>query len=234
MKTWIGTSGFQYPEWKGKFYPEKMPPAKMLAFYSTEFRSTEVNYTFRSLPSAKTIDRWRDETPEDFRFSLKAPQRVTHFAKLRRCGDAMNEFREAVKGLGPKLGPVLFQLPETFKADGALLGEFLESLPKGLRAAFEFRHESWFTDEVFGLLTESNAALCVAESDELTTPRIATADFGYLRPRRDGYTAAEIRGHARFIRDQERKWSDAFVYYKHEETAAGPGFAKALMKALTE
>lgn len=234
MKTWIGTSGFQYPEWKGKFYPEKMPPARMLAFYAGEFRSTEVNYTFRSLPSAKTIDRWRDETPADFRFSLKAPQRVTHFAKLRRCGDAMNEFREAVKGLGTKLGPVLFQLPPTFKADAELLGEFLRSLPKALLTAFEFRHDSWFTDAIFNVLAESNAALCVAESDDLTTPRIATADFGYLRPRCDGYTDRDIRGHARFIRDQEAKWSDAFVYYKHEETAAGPGYAKALMEALED
>ncbi len=234
MKPWIGTSGFQYPEWKGSFYPEKMPPAKMLGFYAAEFRSTEVNYTFRSLPSGKTIDRWRNGTPADFRFSLKAPQRVTHFAKLRRCGEAVNEFREAVNGLGPKLGPVLFQLPETFKADPALLGEFLQSLPKDLRAAFEFRHDSWFTDDVFNALAKSNAALCIAESEDLATPRIATADFGYLRPRRGGYTHRQIRDQAGFIRDQAGKWSDAFVYYKHEETAAGPGFAKTLIEALED
>ena len=232
MKTWIGTSGFQYPEWKGKFYPEKMAPAKMLAFYAAEFRSTEVNYTFRSMPSAKTIDRWRDETPEDFRFSLKAPQRITHFAKLRRCGETVNEFREAVKGLGTKLGPVLFQLPETFRADAGLLREFLQSLPKGLRAAFEFRHESWFTEDVYTALSESNAALCIAESEDLATPRVVTADFGYLRPRRGGYTEEEIRDQAKFIQNQAGSWSDAFVYYKHEETAAGPGFAKALITAL--
>jgi len=232
MKTWIGTSGFQYPEWKGKFYPEKMSPAKMLAFYAAEFRSTEVNYTFRSMPSAKTIDRWGDETPEDFRFSLKAPQRVTHFAKLRNCGDTLNHFHDAVKGLGTKLGPVLFQLPPTFKADAVLLGEFVQALPKGLRAAFEFRHESWFTDGVFDTLAEANAALCVAESEDLATPRIATADFGYLRPRRLDYRQGDIRDQARFIREQEGKWSEVFVYYKHEETAAGPGFAKALKEAL--
>ena len=234
MKTWIGTSGFQYPEWKGKFYPEKMSPPKMLTFYASVFRSTEVNYTFRSLPSAKTIDRWRDETPEDFRFSLKAPQRVTHFAKLRGSGEAMNKFCEAVKGLGAKLGPVLFQLPETFKADAVLLDEFLQSLPEGLRAAFEFRHDSWFTDEIYSLLTESNAALCIAESEILTTPPIVTADFGYFRPRRGGYTDRDIHDLANFIREQAGKWSDAFVYYKHEETAAGPGFARALAKALMD
>jgi uncharacterized protein YecE (DUF72 family) len=234
MKTWIGTSGFQYKEWKGSFYPEKLSLPKMLAFYAGEFNSTEINYTFRSLPSEKTIDRWKDETPADFRFSLKAPQRVTHFAKLRKCGDAMNEFRQAVKGLGKKLGPVLFQLPDTFKGDAVLLGEFLSTLPKGLHAAFEFRHESWFTDEVFEALATKNAALCLAESEDLSTPRVATADFGYLRLRRDGYTDKEIRGWAKFIQDQSTKWNEAFVYLKHEDTAAGTGFAKKLMAELEE
>jgi uncharacterized protein YecE (DUF72 family) len=232
MKTWIGTSGFQYKEWKGSFYPEKLSLPKMLAFYAGEFNSTEINYTFRSLPSDKTIDRWKDETPANFRFSLKAPQRVTHFAKLRKCGDAMNEFRQAVKGLGKKLGPVLFQLPETFKVDAVLLGEFLASLPKGLHAAFEFRHESWFTDEVFEALAAKNAALCLAESEDLTTPRIATADFGYLRLRRDGYTDKEIRGWAEFIQAQSEKWKEAFAYLKHEDTAAGTGYAKKLIAEL--
>lgn len=230
MKTWIGTSGFQYKEWKGSFYPEKLSLPKMLAFYASVFNSTEINYTFRSLPSDQTIARWNDQTPDDFRFSLKAPQRVTHFAKLRKCGDAMNEFRQAVKGLGKKLGPVLFQLPETFKGDAVLLREFLASLPKGLHVAFEFRHESWFTDVVFETLAAKNAALCLAESEELTTPRIVTADFGYLRLRRDGYTDKEIRDWAAFIRDQ--KWNESFVYLKHEDTAAGPGFAKKLVTKL--
>lgn len=129
VKAWIGTSGFQYQEWKGKFYPEKTAPAKMLAFYATEFRSTELNYTFRSMPSVKTIDRWRDETPEDFRFSLKAPQRVTQSAKLRNCGDTLNHFRDAVKGLGQKLGPVLFQLPATFRCSRQC-SNFGERLPR--------------------------------------------------------------------------------------------------------
>jgi uncharacterized protein YecE (DUF72 family) len=232
MNTWIGTSGFQFKEWKGSFYPEKLSQPKMLAFYATVFNSTEINYTFRSLPSAKTIDRWKDETPADFRFSLKAPQRVTHFAKLRKCGDAMKEFRQAVKGLGKKLGPVLFQLPETFKGDAALLGDFLATLPKGLSAAFEFRHESWFTDEVFEALAASNAALCLAESEELSTPRVATADFGYLRLRRDNYTAREIKNWAEFIQCQPAKWREVFAYLKHEDTAAGTGFAKKLAAEL--
>lgn len=232
MKTWIGTSGFQYKEWKGSFYPEKMSLPKMLAYYASEFNTTEINYTFRSLPSEKTIARWKEETPAEFRFSLKAPQRVTHFAKLRKCGDAMNEFRQAVKGLGNKLGPVLFQLPETFKGDAVLLSEFLAALPKGFRAAFEFRHESWFTDEVFNALAAKNAALCLAESEELATPRVATADFGYLRLRRGSYTAREIKNWADFIQDQSARWREAFAYLKHEDTAAGTGFAKKLMAKL--
>ncbi|MCW1924015.1 DUF72 domain-containing protein [Luteolibacter arcticus] len=232
MNTWIGTSGFQYKEWKGSFYPEKLSLPKMLAFYAGEFNSTEINYTFRSLPSDKTIARWKAETPAHFRFSLKAPQRVTHFAKLRKCGDTISKFRKSVKGLGKKLGPVLFQLPETFKADAALLGDFLESLPGGLRVAFEFRHESWFTDEVFDRLAKSNAALCLAESEDLITPRVATADFGYLRLRRDAYTARKIRDWADFIQDQSEKWPEVFGYLKHEDTAAGTGFAKALVKKL--
>lgn len=232
MNTWTGTSGFQYPEWKGKFYPEKLSTAKMLTYYAGELNSTEINYTFRSLPSEKTILRWTGETPEEFRFSLKAPQRVTHFSKLKNCGEVMGTFLESVKGLGDKLGPVLFQLPPTFKADGVLLEDFLAVLPKGLRAAFEFRDESWLTEAVFGILAKHNAALCVAESEGFETPRVATADFGYLRPRREDYTAADIKKWAKFVKNQSKGWNEVFAYFKHEETCVGPGFAKALMKAL--
>ncbi len=232
MKSWIGTSGFQYPEWKGKFYPDKLPAAKMLGVYAAAFRSTEVNYTFRSLPSEKTIERWVAETPAEFRFSLKAPQRVTHFSKLRACGGAMHDFRKAVTGLGDKLGPVLFQLPPVLKADHGLLREFLDSMPAGLRAAFEFRHQSWFTDEVFEILAGRNAALCLAESEDITTPRVATADFGYLRLRREDYTKDDLGGWAGFVREQSEKWQEVFAYFKHEETGLGPTFAHAFMKVL--
>lgn len=232
MQTWIGTSGFQYPEWKGKFYPEGMSAAKMLAFYATEFGTTEVNYTFRSIPSAKAIERWKSDTPDAFRFSLKAPQRVTHFAKLRDCRAVMRSFSTAVKGLAEKLGPVLFQLPPTFKADPLVLRVFLRSLPKKMRAAFEFRHESWFTDEVFDILSERNAALCIAESEDFKTPTRVTADFGYLRLRREDYKPSGIKAWAKFVSGQSKAWSDAFVYFKHEETCVGPGFAKAFSKSL--
>jgi uncharacterized protein YecE (DUF72 family) len=232
MKSWIGTSGFQYREWKGMFYPEDLSTAKMLGFYAARFSSTEINYTFRSIPSVKTIDRWNVETPDEFCFSLKAPQRVTHFAKLRNCGPVMTAFLDAVKGMRKKQGPILFQLPPTFKKDAEVLREFLGGLPRRIRAAFEFRHDSWFDDETFGILAEKNAALCIAESEDLATPRVATADFGYLRPRREDYTKRDIAKWADFVRGQSKRWSDAFIYFKHEETCVGPGFAETLKKEL--
>jgi uncharacterized protein YecE (DUF72 family) len=233
MKAWIGTSGFQYPEWKGKFYPADMSAARMLAYYAGTFASTEINYTFRSIPSERTIDRWCGETPAQFRFSLKAPQRVTHFAKLRDCGEILSRFHEAVTGLAKKFGPVLFQLPPTFKCDTALLREFTDSIPKGMRAAFEFRHESWLTEKVFEILAKRNVALCNAESEEFETPPVATANFGYLRPRKPDYSTAGIRKRAKFVQEQSNQWKEVFAYFKHEETCAGPAFAKAFMKALS-
>src|SRR5262245_46809238 len=174
MTSWIGTSGFQYPEWKGGFYPEKMPAAKMLAYYAERFNSTEVNYTFRSVPSANTIANWLAATPAEFRFALKAPQQITHFARLRDCGGAVAGFWNAVADLRAKTGPVLFQLPPNFKKDAPLLRAFLDALPSGMRAAFEFRHASWFDDEVSHHLRDCGAALCLAENEDLAAPRIAT------------------------------------------------------------
>jgi uncharacterized protein YecE (DUF72 family) len=230
MNLWIGTSGFQYPEWKGMFYPEKIPAAKMLPFYAERFSTTEINYTFRQVPSARTIENWLASTPERFRFSLKAPQKMTHFARLRDCGEALAFFRDAVSALGGKLGPVLFQLPPNFKKDAAVLASFLTSLPAELRAAFEFRHESWFDEEVFGVLREHNAALCLAENEDLATPKVVTADFGYLRLRCEKYTARDLTAWAEFLRGQTSRWPEAFVYFMHEETGTGPKFAQQLMR----
>lgn len=231
MKLWIGTSGFQYPEWKGIFYPEKMPAAGMLEYYARHFSSTEINYTFRHLPSAKTMTNWCSATPLDFRFSFKAPQRVTHFARLRNCGEVLDLFDQAISAAGLKRGPVLFQLPPNFKRDADLLGAFLAELPAGMRAAFEFRHASWFDDSVFDALRHANAALCLAESEDLVTPVVATADFGYLRLRRGVYTPAQIKRWAKIIQEQSM-WSEALVYFKHEETASGPKFASRLQAAI--
>ena len=232
MNHWIGTSGFQYPEWKGTFYPEDLSTAKMLPFYAERFSTTEVNYTFRRIPSAKTIQAWWDATPERFKFSLKAPQKVTHFAKLKNCGDTMRYFCQVVSDLEAKLGPVLFQLPPAFKKDTALLAEFLGDVPPGMRAAFEFRHASWFDEEVFALLNGKNIALCIAESADLSTPIVATADYGYLRLRREDYTDADMSRWAEAIKANESVWPDVFVYLTHEESGVGPKLATQLMGLL--
>ncbi len=232
MQQWIGTSGFQYPEWKGGFYPADLSVKKMLPYYAERFTSTESNYSFRRIPSAKTISAWSAATPVEFRFSFKAPQRVTHFAKLRDCGELIGVFNDAIKPMENKLGVVLFQLPPTFKHDAALLTAFLADLPTGMRAAFEFRDASWLTDDVLEILRTHNAALCLAEGEGVEIPRVATADFGYLRLRREDYTDADLAGWAEFICGQTTQWSDVFIYFKHEETGVGPKFAQELQQQL--
>lgn len=232
MNNWIGTSGFQYAEWKGKFYPEDLPAAKMLPFYAEHFSTTEINYTFHRIPSPKTIENWNKLTPKTFRFGLKAPQKVTHYAKLRDCGDTVRYFCEVISGLGERLGPVLFQLPPNFKKDAAVLSAFLRELPATMRAAFEFRHESWFDDEVFELLKTARAALCIADTEKLTTPKRATADWGYLRLRREDYGKIDIERWAEFVREQKEHWSDAFIYFKHEEAGIGPKLGKEMQELL--
>ncbi len=221
MKFWIGTSGFQYAEWKGNFYPEDLPAAKMLPFYAERFSTTEINYTFRRIPASKTIENWKTLTPENFRFALKAPQKITHWSKLRDCADTLEYFLKVVGDLGERLGPVLFQLPPTFKKDADVLNSFLRELPS-IRAAFEFRHESWFDDEIFELLKLRNIALCIADTDTLATPKKITADYGYLRLRREDYQKTDVEHWAEFVREQKSHWRDAFVYFKHEESGIGP------------
>src|SRR5436190_12415277 len=233
MNIWAGTSGFQYSEWKGTFYPEDLSTAKMLPFYAERLSTTEVNYTFRRIPSAKSIQGWWDATPEHFKFSLKAPQKVTHFAKLRNCGDTLRYFFQVICDLEAKLGVVLFQLPPAFKKDAAVLSEFLNDVPPGMRAAFEFRHESWFNDEIFELLKGKNIALCIAESESIATPVVATADYGYLRLRREDYTSSDVTRWAETIKAQEAAWSEAYVYFKHEESGIGPKLAMELGERLS-
>ncbi|MDB6150647.1 MAG: hypothetical protein JWQ44_2095 [Chthoniobacter sp.] len=228
---YIGTSGFQYPEWKGTFYPEIMPAAKMLAYYSERFSTTESNYTFRQMPKTATLEKWAAQTPPGFRFSLKAPQRITHFARLQNCEDTLRYFCDTAGALGEKLGPVLFQLPPSFKKDVVVLESFLRDLPSGFRAAFEFRHDSWFDEEVFAALRAANVALCIAHSDELATPVVATADYGYLRLREVLYGPEDFTRWAQAIRSQPG-WKETFVYFKHEEAGTGPQFAQALIEAL--
>jgi uncharacterized protein YecE (DUF72 family) len=232
MDIWIGTSGFQYAEWKGNFYPEDLPTAKMLPFYAERFNTTEINYTFHRIPAAKTIDNWKALTPEKFRFALKAPQKITHWSKLRDCADTMRYFHDVTSNLGPKLGPVLFQLPPTFKKDVVLLAEFVNCLPTGARAAFEFRHDSWFTDDVWAALQSCNVALCIAETEDFATPNVITADYGYLRLRREDYVTKDVVRWSEFIREHSERWKDAFVYFKHEEAGIGPRLGREMMDLL--
>ena len=233
MTPWIGTSGFQYAEWKGTFYPEDLPAAKMLAFYAERFSTTEINYTFHRIPSAKTIDNWKLKTPATFRFSLKAPQKVTHYARLRECADTVRYFHDVTSSLGEKLGPVLFQLPPNFKKDTVLLADFVNSLPDGMRAAFEFRHETWFADDVFEVLRSRGAALCIADMEDITTPPVATAGYGYLRLRREDYESKDVARWAEFIRGQESGWGDVFIYFKHEDAGIGPRLAREMIELLS-
>jgi uncharacterized protein YecE (DUF72 family) len=228
----VGTSGFQYTAWRGTFYPEKLPPAKMLQFYAERFFTTEINYTFYRIPNSKTMGSWDSATPENFRFGLKAPQKVTHISKLRNCEEYMGIFQRVISGLGSKLGPVLFQLPPTLKKDAALLNDFLGTLSDETRVAFEFRHVSWLDDEIFGILKDQRAALCIAETSDLAIPTIATTDFGYLRLRREDYQREDIVRWARFLEEQEKQWSHAFVYFKHEDSGTGPRLANQLIKEL--
>lgn len=225
---YAGTSGWAYPTWKPAFYPPGTPAKRFLEFYATQLTSVEVNYTFRALPTAKMLEGWLAATPENFRFSFKAPQRITHFKRLGSCNEDVAQFIAALEPVRQrgKLGLLLFQLPPTFKADTERLTTFL-SMPE-LQAsgatpiAFEFRHESWFNEEIYGILREHNAALCIAESDDLRTPEVHTAaSHTCFRLRRtSGYSDDELDAFAkRFTALAETR--DVYVYFKHEDEPTG-------------
>jgi uncharacterized protein YecE (DUF72 family) len=233
MTTRIGTSGYNYPEWRGSFYPEKFPTDKMLAYYAERFSTVEINYTFYRMPNAKTIAGWDAETPGGFSFGLKVSRRITHDARLKDVEEPLRYFLDTAAQLGPKLGPALFQLPPNFKKDLERLTDLLARIPRGLRCSFEFRHASWFSDDVYERLRARNAALCVADTEKGTTPLIATADFGYFRLRDAGYTTKDLEEWGRTITMLGKGWRDAFVYFKHEEAGTGPAFARQLQALLT-
>ena len=234
MRVLVGTSGYSYKEWKGTFYPSDLPAAKMLPFYATQFDTVEINNTFYRMPEAKTVAKWATEVPEKFVFVLKAPQRITHQKRLAGAEDDVRFFFEAAAELGPKLGPVLFQLPPFVKKDAAKLRDFLRILPDH-PVAFEFRHATWFDDEVFGLLREHDAAICAADTDEAADPSaltMSTASWGYLRLRRTEYAEGEIAQWAKRV--QQQSWSAAYVFFKHEDEGKGPAFAKTFLKSFTD
>lgn len=232
MGIWIGTSGYNYPEWRGSFYPETLAAAKMLPYYAERLSTVEINYTFYRTPTEKTLEGWNRATPERFRITLKAPKRITHDARLRDCADRVRPFLDTALVLGPKLGALLFQLPPNLRKDLPLLDAFLEGFPPRVCAAFEFRHASWLDDEVYGRLRARNLALCVADSDRLATPVEITADYGYFRLRDDGYTPDDLARWADVIRDRTSGCRDVFVYFKHEEAGTGPAFARMLREHL--
>ena len=234
---WLGCSGWAYPTWKPEFYPPKTTAKKMLEFYATLLNSVEVNYTFRHLPSSATIDAWLAQTGTDFRFSFKAPQRITHIKRLKECSDALTAFYSALLPVirAGRMGVVLFQLPPNLKADPARLAAFLkEAAPENaatLRVAFEFRHPSWFASETFDLLRQHRAALCVAESDELQTPDVVTAPFCCYRLRKSDYGPADLQQIEKQLADKAAQ-GDVFAYIKHEDTPKGALQAASLLARL--
>jgi len=232
---WIDTSGFQYPEWREIFYPKDLSVTKMLAYYSQRFATTEINYTFRRLPSDKTLNNWLAQTPSQFRFTLKALQQITDFRRLKNCSGVVKSFLAVAAKLGSKRGALLFQLPPSFKRDLAVLDDFLAGLPSNAKAAFEFRNESWFTDEVFDLMRRHKTALCIADSEKLTTPAVFTAPFTYFRLRRGNYSQSELRRWAKLIEqpDSPMPVQETYVYFKHEDTPEGALYAEELLRSPT-
>ena len=231
---YAGTSGWAYASWKPGFYPAKTPAARMLAYYASQLNSVEVNFTFRQLPTEKQLMAWLDAATEGFRFSFKAPQAITHLKRLRECGDALAALKAALLPAerAGKLGAVLFQLPPNFRADAERLKTFLGDVSRlNLRAAFEFRHESWFEEATYAALEQGNAALCIAESDELRTPQRRTADFFCYRLRRSAYSEADLQEMAqRFAKDAEQ--GTVYAYFMHEDAPDGPLRARALLEVL--
>jgi uncharacterized protein YecE (DUF72 family) len=233
MALWVGTSGYAYPEWRGSFYPEKMQTAKMLPYYAERFATVEINNTFYRMPNAKLLEGWSAQTPENFKLTLKAPQRITHQKRLRECADDVKYFLEVAATLGPKLGAILFQTPPYLRMSLEVLDGFLEMLPAGLCAAFEFRHKSWMEQGVFDRLRAKGLALCVADSESFSTPLEITAGYAYFRLRDEGYQPADIERWAGIIRDKTASSSEVYVYFKHEEAGIGTEFANQLIKHLS-
>jgi uncharacterized protein YecE (DUF72 family) len=231
MKFHVGTSGYSYKEWKGKFYPKEFSAEQMLPYYAGHFSSVEINNTFYRMPQVSVLKSWAVQVPPNFNFAFKAPQRITHFQRLKNARDSVAEFLKVIAVLKDRLGPVLFGLPPNFKKDLPRLAEFLRLLPEKMRFAFEFRHETWFDEEVFDLLRDRQAVYCVAHGEVTDEPPfVATADWGYLRLRKVKYSDADLKGWIRKIRRQ--KWKDVFVFFKHEEKATGPKFASKFMEMI--
>jgi uncharacterized protein YecE (DUF72 family) len=228
----VGTSGYNYPEWKGSFYPHDLPASRMLPYYADRFPSVEINATFYRMPTAKTVVGWAGQVPASFRFTLKANRRITHDKRLQDVGDAVAFFVTTARELGPQLAAILFQTPPNLKCDLARFDAFLPSVPEGVQAAFEFRHDSWLTDEVYARLGARNFALCVADTGGRSVPVVKTADFAYLRLRDEGYDDEAIVRWTRTAQDLSTTCKDVYVYFKHEDAGKGAAFGQRMLELL--
>jgi len=233
---YAGTSGWAYPSWKPDFYPAKLAQSKFLHYYATQLNAVEVNFTFRQLLKETTAQKWIEATPAGFRLSIKAHQVITHIKRLKKTEDFIPRFLSTIEPIAraEKLGPLLFQLPPNMKADATLLGEFLSVLPRAVPSVFEFRHASWFADEIFSLLKSGNRALCVAETEERTTPDVVTADFCYYRYRKSNYAPDERLAMVDRIREHLDQGRNVFAYFKHEETPEGAIYAVEVLKEINQ
>ena len=230
----VGTSGFSYPQWKGAFYPEKLPQKKMLEFYASHFSSVEINSTFYRMPKSAHLERWGEVVPETFKFAFKAPRRISHQKRLEDCQAEVEYLFRELDVLGDHLGPVLFQPPPFLRKDVPRLQDFLAILPTGRAVAFEFRHDSWFDDEVYEVLRDAAACLCISDretGDDREVPFLATCDWGYVRLRREHYETSQLRAWAHRVREQ---WPLAYVYFMHEDEGEAPGLARQFLDFLAD
>jgi uncharacterized protein YecE (DUF72 family) len=227
---YVGTSGYAFKDWKGPFYPAKLPDKDMLAYYASMFRAVEINNTFYRMPREKNLVDWAAQVPDEFRFAVKASQRITHHAQLKNVGELVGYLTQTCAALGPKLGPTLFQLPPHLKKDLPRLTDFLPLLPKRWLATIEFRHASWFADDVFDALKNANVALCISDQPELETPLIATASWGYVRL----HAVYDDAGIALWCdRIASQAWTDTYTFFKHDHGPdSGPPVAEKLMAKL--
>lgn len=237
MDLYVGTSGYNYKEWKGPFYPERFADKEMLGFYSSHFASVEINNTFYRVPKPEVVTSWAEQVPEKFRFVLKATRRITHLKRLKGVEEEVEYFLSVASHLGERMGALLFQLPPTSKKDMERLTIFVSLLPEGTRVAMEFRHESWFDEEVYECLRERDIALCFAHEDDDSTEDVErkfanTAKWGYLRLRGSEYTPAQMSEWSEKVHAQD--WQQAFVFFKHESEGLGPKLAASFIEASPE
>jgi uncharacterized protein YecE (DUF72 family) len=227
----VGTSGYSYKQWKGNFYPEKLPDRDMLGFYANHFSTVEINHSFYRMPTESALVNWAKSVPEGFRFALKANQRISHIQRLRGCESTLKRFLEIASVLndGDHLGPILVQLPPNFKFDKPLLEDFLALRPPAFRFAFEVRHPSWYTDETYAVLREHKTALCLSETEKQTPPDVLTADFTYARLRLENYTIKQLAAWKKRFDDWVNAGVDVYVYCKHEDEGKAPEYARQLL-----